>query len=302
MLATIKNHNVISGFARTDEKLESFLYSSLSDYYLMDIMSVHSIDLHHKTKLELKDIYYRYMITTGKDSADLVIYIQSRNLNIQKAAPIIINVPSDISYNIVLDGCFEHHHELIDITALAELDASKVISMRNMFNCCNNLTDITPISRWDVSNVMDMRGLFYECLSLKNILALSDWTVPENCNIRKFYTIPEVPLEELYRYIYPEVDDIKAFIENDEIESASQTVWMEHTVPYRRMKYQNAYVQNNCPNWLVERFMKVHVFRGRWMNYDYECNEYEYRNELGEWQFENYRDIIDYETYNWYDY
>ena len=273
---------------------------NLGDYYLNDIMSDYSIDLHHKTKLIIKDEHYRYMIKSGKDSADLIIYVQSINPDIQKAAPIIIKVPSNIHYNIVLDGCFEHHHELMDITALAELDASKVISMHGMFNCCNSLTDITPISRWDVSNVTDMSGLFYGCLSLKNITALSNWSVLENCNIRRFYTIPDVSLEKTYRYIFPEVDDIKAFIDNDELESASQTVWMEHTVPYRRMKYQNAYVKNNCPSWLVERFMKVHTFPGRWMCYDYERNRDKYRNELGEWQFENYRDIIDYETYNWY--
>ena len=265
-------------------------------------MSDYSIDLRHKTTIVIKDEHYIYRIKSGKDSADLIIYVESRNRNIQKAAPINIKVPRDISYNIVLDNCFIYHSELTDITTLAELDASKVISMHRMFSCCGNLTDITPISSWDVSNVKDMSELFYGCLSLKNITVLSNWTVLENCNIRCFYTISEVSLEELYRYIFPEVNDIKSLIYNDEVESSSQTVWIEHVIPYRRMMYQNAYVKNNCPIWLVERYMKVHVFRGRWMSYDYERNRDKYRDELGEWQFENYRDIINYPLYNWYDY
>ena len=142
-----------------------------------------------------------------------------------------------------------------------------------------------------------MSGMFYGCLSLKNILDLSDWTVLENCNIRRFYTIPDVSLRETYQYIFPEVDDIDKMIRCEESESDSQTVWDEHIVPYRRMMYQNAYVKDNCPSWLVERYMKVHVFRERWMIYDYESHGSKYRDELGEWMFENYRDIIDYSVY-----
>ena len=145
-----------------------------------------------------------------------------------------------------------------------------------------------------------MSGMFYGCLSLKNILDLSDWTVLENCNIRRFYTIPDASLRETYRYIFPEVDDIDKMIRYEESEADSQTVWDEHIVPYRRMMYQNAYVKNNCPSWLVERYMKVHVFRDRWMVYDYERHGPKYREDLGEWLFENYRDIIDYSVYVWY--
>ncbi len=263
-------------------------------------MSNHSIDLRYETRIAITDEHYRYNIKKGNDSVDLIIYVISIDNDIRKAAPINIKVPSDISYHIVLDYCFTDHYKLTDITALAELDASKVISMHRMFSYCNKLTDITPLSTWDVSNVKDMSRMFYKCTSLKNILALSDWTVLENCNIRRFYTIPEVSLEETYRYIFPEVNDIKTFIYNDKVESGDMSDWMEHTVPYRRMKYRNEYVKNNCPSWLVERYMKVHVFHKRLIMYDYKCNENKYRNEFGDWLFENYRDIIDYPIYKWY--
>ena len=263
----------------------------MSDYY---------IDLRYETMIVFTDEHYRYRIESKQDSVDLIIYVESSHRDIQKAAPINIKVPRDISYHIVLDYCFTYHGRLTDITALAELDASKVISMHRMFSCCGNLTDITPLSKWNVSNVKDMSELFYGCLSLKNIMVLSNWTVLENCNIRCFYTISEVSYEELYRYIFPEVNDIKSFIYNDEVESGDTSAWMEHTIPYRRRKYRNKYVKNNCPSWLVERYMKVHAFHERLIVYDYERNENKYRNELGDWLFENYRDIINYPIHERY--
>ena len=262
-------------------------------------MSNHSIDLRGKTNLVITDEHYRYNIKKGNDSVDLIIYIRSINYDIQKAAPIIVKVPNDISYSIILDDCFADHGKLIDITALAELDASKVISMRGMFYACRSLTDITPISSWDVSKVTDMYALFYRCLSLKNLTVLSGWTVLEDCNIRNFYTIPDVSLKETYEYIFPEVDDINAIIENDERESGSQTVWIEHILPYRRKLYQNTYVKNNCPSWLVERYMKVHTFPEGCIEYDYERNYNKYHDEFGNWLFGNYIYIIDYNIYNW---
>jgi hypothetical protein len=297
--AVTKNFNVISGVA--GRKLVVILYITSGDYYLHDIMSDYSIDLRHKTKIVITDEHYRYRIKSGrKHSVDLIIYVESIEYSIQKAAPINIKVPSDISYRIVLDNCFMDQHELIDITALAELDASKVISMRGMFGQCDSLMDITPISTWDVSIVMNMCALFYKCLSLKNIMVLSNWMVPEGCNIRHFYTIPEVSsLEELYRYIFPEVNNINEMVYNERWGSDSQTVWVEYTVPHRRKMYKNKYVKNNCPNWLVERYMKVHTLPERGSLYEYEHNQYNYRNALGDWLFENYRDIIDFEIYNW---
>ena len=191
------------------------------------------------------------------------------------------------------------HHDLIDITALAELDASKVISMSGLFYKCDHLTDIAPISAWNVSNVKDMMYMFTGCLSLKNILALSDWTVLENCNIRRFYTIPDVSLEETYRYIFPEVNNINELIRDELLANGSSGVWREHVVPNRRAIYQNAYVKNNCPSWLVERYMKLHGFCAGRSEYAYELYGPDYRDELGEWLFENYRDIIDYNIYVW---
>ena len=276
-----------------------FLYQTSSDYYLNDIMSDYSIDLQGKTNIVFTDEHYRYKIENGKDSVDLIIYVTSIDRDIQKAAPIIIKVPSDISYAIILDDCFMDHNELIDITALANLDVSKVISMRGLFYKCNHLTDISPISSWNVTNVKNMCCMFAGCLSLKNIHALSNWTVLENCDIRKFYTIPDVSLDKIYRYIFPEVNDIDAIIFDEELKSDSQTVWVEHVVPHRRKMYQNAYVKNNCPSWLVERYMKLHMLPERRMEYDYELHRSKHRNELGEWLFENYRDIIDYNIYNW---
>jgi surface protein len=262
-------------------------------------MPDYSIDLHHKTKIVITDEYYQYTIKSGEDSADLIIYVESINPDIQKAHPINIKVPSDISYNIVLDRCFIYHRELIDITALAELDASKVISMYGMFHCCNHLADITPISTWDVSSVTNMDSLFSRCLSLKNIMVLSNWTVLEDCDIRRFYTIPDVSLEELYRYIFPNVNDINETILDEEVRSGSRTVWVEDVVPYRRRIYQNEYVKNNCPSWLVERYMKVHTLHDHSMEYDYEHNSDKYLNELGDWLFNNYKYMIDFLIYNW---
>jgi hypothetical protein len=132
-------------------------------------------------------------------------------------------------------------------------------------------------------------------------MVLSNWMVLENCNVRYFYTIPDVSLEETYRYIFPEVNDIDAKIREEERESDSRTVWMEQIVPYRRMLYQNAYVKNNCPSWLVERYMKVHTFSERRMYYDYERIPSIYRTEFGDLLYKGYRDIIDYKIYEWRD-
>lgn len=78
-------------------------------------MSHPSIDLHGKIKTVTTDEHYRCTIKNGKDSVDQIIYIKSIDHTIQKTAPIVIKVPSNISYDIVLDDCFMHQYELISV-------------------------------------------------------------------------------------------------------------------------------------------------------------------------------------------
>ena len=72
---------------------------------------------------------------------------------------------------LMFDSCAQ----LEDISDLAKLDVSNVISMMYMFNGCSRLNDLSPLKKWDVRNVRYMRYMFAACDSIRDISALSEW-------------------------------------------------------------------------------------------------------------------------------
>jgi pilin isopeptide linkage protein len=79
---------------------------------------------------------------------------------------------------ISLDATFSSDNgfgSLTDISGLASLDASSVISMHRTFAGNRSLTTLEGIGGWDVSHVTTLAGAFNYCTKLTDISALSGW-------------------------------------------------------------------------------------------------------------------------------
>ena len=64
---------------------------------------------------------------------------------------------------------------LVDISGLAELDASKATGLSGLFSGNTSLMDLSPLASWDVSKVKRMDEMFYGCTSLQSLHGLEDW-------------------------------------------------------------------------------------------------------------------------------
>jgi len=85
------------------------------------------------------------------------------------------------SENIYLNSnssyMFRYCNDLIDISGLQYLNASKVRLFKNTFTDCSKLENLSPISNWDVSNVTDFSHMFMGCKKLSSLDSLSNWNV-----------------------------------------------------------------------------------------------------------------------------
>ena len=72
-------------------------------------------------------------------------------------------------------GMFKDMLALNDISGLSHADASRAITMDQMFEHCMNVTDLTPIKGWDVRSVQDAQDMFLGCRGLKTLHGLEEW-------------------------------------------------------------------------------------------------------------------------------
>ena len=70
---------------------------------------------------------------------------------------------------------FHKCNDLLSVRYLSQINTSKVISMRGLFENCFLLEIVEGISDWDIRNVTNIRGLFYNCHSLKKISNINKW-------------------------------------------------------------------------------------------------------------------------------
>lgn len=70
------------------------------------------------------------------------------------------------------------------INGLANLDVSKVTTLRNFFYEMVSITAITGVKEWDTSNITSMKGVFRRCISLTYLPEISGWNTGnvENMN------------------------------------------------------------------------------------------------------------------------
>ena len=81
----------------------------------------------------------------------------------------------DSSNVISFFGAFLHDLSLCDLTPLASWDTSVLADMRVMFASDSSLMDISALANWDTSGVISMRALFSGARNLPDALALRDW-------------------------------------------------------------------------------------------------------------------------------
>lgn len=81
----------------------------------------------------------------------------------------------DSSNVISFCGAFLHDLSLRDLMPLASWDTSALADMRAMFASDSSLTDISALANWDTSGVISMCALFSGARSLPDALALRDW-------------------------------------------------------------------------------------------------------------------------------
>ena len=70
---------------------------------------------------------------------------------------------------------FAFNTALTDISGLAGMDSSNVISFYGAFLRDSSLSDLSPLVSWDTSSLEDMGVMFADDLSLTNISALANW-------------------------------------------------------------------------------------------------------------------------------
>ena len=78
-----------------------------------------------------------------------------------------------------LSWMFSNCTSLVDISALKNIDVSKVENFEGMFNECTSLEDISHIKNWNVGEGKNFCSMFKNCKSLKNI-NLKSWNVQKN--------------------------------------------------------------------------------------------------------------------------
>lgn len=106
--------------------------------------------------------------------------------------------PND--HRISFNGC----HKLVDISALADWDTSKLTSIEGMFNHCHELADISPIAKWDTSNVTNMSYLFNCCYKLNDISHLYHWNIGKVTKMRFIFNgCHSLPKEARFDINYP---------------------------------------------------------------------------------------------------
>ncbi len=78
---------------------------------------------------------------------------------------------------------FSDNPALVDISALANWDSSKVTSLDCAFMFDQSLSDLSPLSDWDVHNVTGLIQTFMYDTSLCNISALANWDTSNVSNM-----------------------------------------------------------------------------------------------------------------------
>ena len=155
----------------------------------MESTAIPSIDLSTFTgPLTLSDDCYTYTLRMDQNRLVIDVKCSARNRWITKARAINISVPDGIDYAINLQGCFNDHQAIRDISELSSIDSSKIINTEGMFSRSWYLKDLSPLSSWDVSNIHNMSGMFWICNGLTDLTPLSSWKVPDDCNLSGFYS------------------------------------------------------------------------------------------------------------------
>ena len=78
-----------------------------------------------------------------------------------------------------LSWMFSNCTSLVDISALKNIDVSKVENFEGMFNECTSLEDVSPIQNWNVGEGKNFCSMFKNCKSLK-IIDLKSWNIQKN--------------------------------------------------------------------------------------------------------------------------
>lgn len=81
----------------------------------------------------------------------------------------------DCSRVVSLQSAFLRDLSLSDISPLSNWNTSSLLYISMMFADNSALKDISAIAKWDTSSVMEMRGLFYNAKSMTDALALRNW-------------------------------------------------------------------------------------------------------------------------------
>ena len=75
---------------------------------------------------------------------------------------------------------------LVDLTGLADWDASMAKNFRGVFSLDTSLTSLNGLENWNVGNVEDMMYLFYGDTALADLSALQNWNTRSVTNLRQF--------------------------------------------------------------------------------------------------------------------
>ena len=78
-----------------------------------------------------------------------------------------------------LSWMFSNCTSLVDISALKNIDVSKVENFEGMFNECTSLEDVSPIQNWNVGEGKNFCSMFKNCGSLK-INRFKSWNIQKN--------------------------------------------------------------------------------------------------------------------------
>ena len=78
-----------------------------------------------------------------------------------------------------LSWMFSNCTSLVDISALKNIDVSKVENFEGMFNECTSLEDVSPIQNWNVGEGKNFCSMFKNCKSLK-INRFKSWNIQKN--------------------------------------------------------------------------------------------------------------------------
>ncbi len=77
--------------------------------------------------------------------------------------------------------------DLTDIDA-ADLDTSKVTTLRSTFQSCSSLTNVAGLANWDTSNVTTLYYTFRGCSNLTNVDGLANWNTSNVTNMSYMFS------------------------------------------------------------------------------------------------------------------